>query len=89
MRSGRHLFTALAVAAASLLGARSLADAPNVAPRMDPPSPPRRRDEEPGARYARRAAKKRRERERRLKASGISGAGLWRKCRAGGRVRGW
>lgn len=87
MRSGRHVFAGLAVAAASLLGLTSLADAPRVS--EPPPVRPPPRDRDPGDRAIRKAAKRSRERERRARAGGISGAGLWRKCRAGGRVRGW
>lgn len=61
-----------------------------------PPTPPRaKREPAQPARPRRATSESRRERKAREKAErlrrhgGISGAGLWRKCRAGGRVRGY
>lgn len=77
----------LAAFAASLLGSR-LTPLPQSEPAPRRPDPPRARD--PFDPSTRSQSRRKREREERatLKA-GTPGAGLWRKCRAGGRVRGY
>jgi len=78
MRSRNLYGFGLVALASALLGASPI-DREAVAPRPRSPFDPPTRSQ----------SRKRRERAERaeLKA-GIPGAGLWRKCRAGGRVRG-
>lgn len=83
MLGRRPLF--LLAAAASLLGMSPLPRSEPV-PRSPEPRPPRTPFDPPTASQSRR---KREKAERATLKGGIPGAGLWRKCRAGGRVRGW
>lgn len=95
MRSRGHMNFLLA-AAASLLGVSPLPRSepmPRRPEEYDPaggarrdPLPPRSPFDPPTASQTRR---KREKAERASLKAGMSGAGLWRKCRAGGRVRGW
>jgi hypothetical protein len=86
MRTGRHMIGMLA----ALIGLGASA-AP--LPRMDPtprePPKPRPTPRTDGDRLVAKVRKRERAEERALRRGGVPGAGLWRKCRAGGRVRGW
>ncbi len=89
---GRGRMGYLLAAAASLLATIPPGSNAEVIPRRpeDYPDPERpRRARPPTDRESRRKRKELAKMLRQLKAGGISGAGLWRKCRAGGRVRGW
>jgi hypothetical protein len=85
MRSGRHMYALLA-AASALLSRPGFGQSAEVIPRgpNDYPSPPTPQRERKRTRHE----KAERERRAFIKAAGVSGSGLWRKCRAAGRVRG-
>jgi hypothetical protein len=84
---------AAAIAMASMshyqLGAEVVPRSPGDYP-PDPPKPKRQAQPFDGPQWARKRREKAEKAERRrVRKAGVSGAGLWRKCAAGGRVRGW
>jgi hypothetical protein len=85
MRSNFRM-SAMLAAACSLVGLIPLS-APEA--REPPPVRPDPRPRGPGEEFSRKLAKRAAKREAARIRGGIPGAGLWRKCRAGGRVRGW